>query len=345
MAWNQIRGHDGPRTQLAAATAAGRFAHAYLFVGTDGVGKRLFALELAKTILCEASPGPLLACGRCPACVQVMAGTHPDCFSVRRDEDANELDVDTMREFCHRLSLKSARGSRKVGIVEDADDFNVNSANSFLKPLEEPPAGSLLILLATSLERQLPTILSRCQVVNFSPLVPEDVRAVLVAHGVNDPARLDRLVRLSGGSPGRGLALNDESFWSFRQMLLEALASSRPDPVGLAAAWVKFAEEAGKQGPAQRRRTVLAIGLLIELLQTALRVAFVEESGFGSIPADAEVERLRPLAERVGPDTIADWLEACLEAERQIERYLQIGLVVEAMLGKLYPLPVPARPR
>lgn len=345
MSWDRIRGHDGPRSQFAQAVTAGRLAHAYLFVGPEGVGKQQFATELAKTILCEQPPGPLLACDRCPSCIQVQARTHPDCFSVRRADDANELDVDTMREFCHRLALKSTRGNRKVGIVEDADDFNVNSANSFLKPLEEPPAGSLLILLATSLERQLPTILSRCQVVHFSPLIPEDVRAVLLANGVSDPARLDRLVRLSGGSPGRALALNDDAFWSFRQTLLETLISARPDSVALAASWVKFAEEAGKQGPAQRRRAVLAIQMLIELLRTALRVAFVAEASPSSDVIDPDAERLRPLAERVGPDQIADWLEACLEAERQIERYLQIGLVIEGMLGKLFPLPAAVRTR
>ncbi|MCZ2344184.1 MAG: DNA polymerase III subunit delta' [Bacteroidales bacterium] len=345
MAWDSIRGHDGPRSQLAQAVQAGRLAHAYLFVGPEGIGKHRFATELAKTVLCEASPGPMRACDRCPACIQVQAHTHPDCFSVRRAEDKNELDVDTMREFCHRLALKSTRGSRKVGIVEEADEFNVNSANSFLKPLEEPPAGSLLILLATSLERQLPTILSRCQVVHFSPLTPEDVRAVLLAHGVQDPQRLNHLVRLSGGSPGRALALHEESFWSFRQTLLEALTAPRPDAVGLAATWIKFAEEAGKQGPAQRRRTVLAIGMLIELLQTALRVAFGNDAEAPDPMNAPEAERLRPFAERLGVDSIADNLEACLEAERQIERYLQIGLVLEGLLNKLFPLPVPQRSR
>ena len=233
MSWDRICGHDGPKAKLIAAVRAGRLAHANLFVGPDGIGKRQCAFELAKTLLCEAAPTPGEPCDRCPACVQVMAGTHPDCFSAVRKPEANELDVETMRAFAHRLGLKASRGSRKVGIVEDADDFNASSANSFLKPLEEPPPGSVLVLLATSTERQLPTILSRCHVLPFSPLSTADLRAVLADHGVTDPARQDRLVRLGHGSPGRALAFQDDAVWSFRNDLLTG-SDGRPAGPGSA---------------------------------------------------------------------------------------------------------------
>src|SRR5205807_1760656 len=114
----------------------------------------------------------------CPACTQVEAGTHPDVFYLRTPEGKHELPVAEMREFCSRMALKPMRGSRKIGMVEDADDFNEESANSFLKTLEEPPPGSLLILLATSVDRQLPTIQSRCQVVHFNSLAAGDLRTV-----------------------------------------------------------------------------------------------------------------------------------------------------------------------
>ena len=96
MAWDRIRGHAAARQQLLAAYRAGRFAHAFLFVGPDGVGKRLFATELAKSLLCEKPPGPLIPCDHCPTCVQVQAGTHPDYFSAKREEEKNVLSVDAL---------------------------------------------------------------------------------------------------------------------------------------------------------------------------------------------------------------------------------------------------------
>jgi len=133
-----------------------RLAHSYLLVGPDGVGKRLFARELAKAFLCEKPPAKLSACDACPSCAQVEAETHPDLLFLRTPKDKHELPVDDMREFCSHVSLKPTRGPRKIGIVEDADDFNASSANSFLKTLEEPPPGALLLLLATTLTGNFP---------------------------------------------------------------------------------------------------------------------------------------------------------------------------------------------
>src|SRR3954464_6857915 len=132
MSWDRIRGHDEARRQFEAAVARGRLGQAYLFAGPDGVGKRLFARELAKALLCERPPAPLAACDRCPSCHQVEAGTHPDVFAIRTPDDKHELPIELMREFCTRMALKPTRGGRKVGIIEDADDFNEASANGFL---------------------------------------------------------------------------------------------------------------------------------------------------------------------------------------------------------------------
>src|SRR5205807_4346929 len=129
--------------------------------GPSGVGKRLFAEELAKALLCESPNRPRLeACDRCPACLQVAAGTHPDYFVAGRPEESLELPIDVVRELCHSLGLKPARGHGKVAIVDDADDLNDAAANCFLKTLEEPPPRSVLLLIGTSAERQLPTIVS-----------------------------------------------------------------------------------------------------------------------------------------------------------------------------------------
>lgn len=331
MTWDRVRGHDPARQQLLAAHRRGRLGHAYLFVGPDGVGKHRFATEFAKALLCEHPPADLTACDRCPACAQVAAETHPDFSVVRTPDDKLELPVDTARELVANLALRPVRGGRKVTLVIDADDFNEESANCLLKTLEEPPAGAVLILLATSAERQLATILSRCQVVRFHPLGPADLKLVLLDNGVTDPATLDRLVRLSGGSAGRALALADDAVWQFRQTLLTAVGSTRPDPVGLAAKVIEFVESAGKDSPAQRARASLAIHLLTDLLRTAVRLSLGSE-----VPGldAAERGKLQAVA-AVGPDAIAVMLEACTEADGYVERRVQLAILIEQLADRV----------
>lgn len=331
MAWDRIRGHDGPRNTFAVALAAGRLAHSYLLVGPDGVGKRLFARELAKAFLCERPPAALAACDRCPACAQVEAGTHPDLLFLRTPDDKHELPVDEMRAFCAQVALKPTRGPRKIGIVEDADDFNASSANSFLKTLEEPPQGALLLLVGTSLDRQLPTILSRCQIVRFGPLPPADLKAVLAEQGIDDAAKRERLARLGAGSVSRALALDDDSIWDVRRKLLEGLTAPRPQFQPLAEVWARFNEDAGKETAPQRLRTSLVLQFLIEAVQNALKLSL----GAAVPELDAaEAPLLRAFADRVGPGGLMELLDALVEADFHVERRVQLILIVESVLAK-----------
>jgi DNA polymerase-3 subunit delta' len=308
-------------------------AHAYLFTGPPGVGKRLFAHELAKALLCEDPPGAQLeACDRCPACHQVEAGTHPDFFAAGRPEENLEIPIELVRELCRSFSLKAARGRGKVALLDDADDLNEYSANCFLKTLEEPPAGAVLILIGTRPDRQLPTIVSRCQVVRFAPLPQPLVAALLREQGVEDPALVERLARLSGGSVGQAKALADPALWEFRRRLLQGLTRPQPDTVALAREWARFVEEAGKEAAAQRRRAALALRLVIASLTDALRLAV------GGTPLAAEGDELpllQDLVKRAGPETLLELLERCLQGDTQIDRRVQLILVLEGLLDAL----------
>ncbi len=340
MGWDRIRGHDAVRDNFLAAHARGRLGQAYLFAGPDGIGKRLFADELAKALLCERPPAALTACDACPSCAQVNAGSHPDVFRLRTPEGKHELPIDETRAFTARMALKSSRGAKKVGVVEDADDFNEESANAFLKTLEEPPPGSLLILLATGIDSQLPTILSRCQLVRFAPLGPADMAVVLAEHGVTDRIQAERLAEVSGGSVGRALALNDPGLWTFRQKLVDGVTAARPNFTGLAQAWQQFVDDAGKDTAAQRVRLSLGLRFLVESLRRALRLALgVVVDGV----AGEEGDRLRAFAERAGPDRVVDLIERCLEADAHVERRVQVALVIESVLEPFARLGAPVR--
>ena len=334
MSWQRVRGHDAQIESFRRAVQRGRLAHAYLFTGPGGIGKRLFAVELAKALLCESAPfdlarSPLSACDRCPACVQIESETHPDFFRAVRPEDKSEFPIDLMRELCQAFSLKSARGRGKVILVDDADDLNQESANCFLKTLEEPPARSVLILIGSTPDRQLPTIVSRCQVIRFAPLAPSVVEKLLAANGVEDAALRQRLVSLSGGSAGFAQALADPELLDFRRRLLDALVQPRFNAVALAKEWHTFAEEAGKETAAQRARAKLLLRMLIDFLTDALAVHHGSEPNRGE-PADRPA--LEALATRVRAEALMELLERCLEADEQIERRVQLVVVLEGLL-------------
>lgn len=327
MSWSDIRGHDRLVSHFADLLRQRRFGHAYLFVGPKGVGKRLFARQFARCLLCEAPRDPAEACGNCAACLQVESDTHPDLIQVGRAQDKLELSIDVIREVSSRLALKSARGGMKIAIIDDADDLNDAAANAFLKTLEEPPPRSLLILLAADLETQLPTIVSRCQVIRFGPLKIDQVLEILRRHGCDDP-QARRLAEISGGSPGQALALLDEDLWEFRQAIASQLSQRPCDPIALAERWRTFIESAGKDAAVQRHRAILSLRLLIDLLAQALRAAA------GALPegaAEDDRQTASRLATRWGMDSLLHLLDRCLDAEHQINRRVQLALVIDAL--------------
>jgi DNA polymerase-3 subunit delta' len=338
LSWQRVRGHDALIEGFRRAIQRDRLAHAYLFVGPAGVGKRLFAGELAKALLCENNSASALdACDRCPACLQVEAGTHPDCFAAGRPPDSPNLPIEVVRELCRNLALKPARGQRKVAILDDADDLNDPitlhaAANAFLKTLEEPPPGSVLLLIGTSPEQQLSTIVSRCQVIRFTPLLDSVVADILRQSGMDDTAFVEKLTRLSDGSPGTALALADPALWEFRRTLLKGVVQPRFDSVGLARAWTEFVEGAGKESAAQRRRASLVTRLLVDFLSDGLRLSLKGE------PRRGEAEdrpALEALARRTQPEQLIALIDRCLEADAHIDRRVQLVLVLEALLDAL----------
>jgi DNA polymerase-3 subunit delta' len=333
MSWQRVRGHEALVEAFDRVVRRGRLAHAYLFTGPPGVGKRLFADELARALLCEAPRnGRLEACDRCPACLQVAAGSHPDLFVTGRPEESLEVPIDVVRELCKSFGLKSARGRGKVALLDDADDLNEASANCFLKTLEEPPPRSVLILIGTSPDRQLATIVSRCQVVRFAPLPEPLVAELLRAQGMEDAEQVARLARLSGGSLGQAQALAEPELWEFRKTLLGHLGRPEFDSVALAREWTRFVEEAGKDAASHRRRAALVLRLLVDLLKDALTLSL------GSTPRltePADLRVLEGLVKRIDPDRLLELLERCLEADQQIERRVQLVLVLEALVDAL----------
>lgn len=188
---------------LRRSLATGRLAHAYVFNGPPGVGKRATALALASACLCAERPGE--GCGTCPECRLVDALSHPDLFvedlarAQAERATTSQVSIEQVRRVRGHLALRPVRGPRKVAIVDDAERMTADAQNALLKTLEEPPGRTTLVLVATNAAVLLPTIRSRCQQVRFAPLEEAEIERLLVASGT-EPADARTAAPLAEGS-------------------------------------------------------------------------------------------------------------------------------------------------
>ncbi len=315
--------------------AGGRFPHAFLFVGVEGIGKRLFAQALAQALLCDRRPEAALdPCGECDSCLQVVEGTHPDVLRVEKPEDRQELPIRAIRDLCLDLGLKPMRGSRRVAIVDDADDLSEEAANAFLKTLEEPPPSSVLILIGTAAELQLDTILSRCRTLRFEPLSDVDLAAVLREQGLaSDEDSALRLARRGEGSVTRAIGLADEDLERFRRAMIDDLASPRGfDPSAFAKRLDGFSKDAGKESPPQRARARLLIGEMARIFRAVLwQTAGVEPPS----PDEADRAAIAFLASRLEPEDVFVMADRCIEADYEVRRNASRAMIFESLAHDL----------
>ncbi|RGL10469.1 ATP-binding protein [Collinsella tanakaei] len=222
------------RDFISRAVASGRASHAYLFLGAPGSGKLDAAWALAQALLCEragedgdaSSTLAGAACGSCDACVRVARHTHPDVHLLAPESATGYL-INQTRELLEDVALAPIRARGKVYIIDRAEQLRANTANALLKTLEEPPAGVTFILLGTSAEVILPTIVSRCQCVPFRTVSPvRAAEAVERATGTS-PERCRMAVSVAG-SPARAIEfLKNAERQEARRQMVRAIDSLR----------------------------------------------------------------------------------------------------------------------
>ena len=280
--WRGVRGHDEAVESFRQALACGRLASTYLFVGPDGVGKRTFARRLAECLLCTmTSEVELTACGECDSCRLFAAGNHPDLDEVTRPEGKRTLPIElfvgdrdhrNQTGLCHNISLRPLLGRRRAAIIDDADWLGIESANSLLKTLEEPPPGAIIILVGTSRSRQLPTILSRSQIVRFAPLERGDLASILVEQGLAaDADEAQRLAELAGGSVAAARELASPELASMRDRFVASWRRDQIDLPRLCNELGEFVNAAGKEAEAKRARLRQLLTLVAESWRVELR--------------------------------------------------------------------------
>lgn len=240
-----IIGHEKIVNRLRHSLAIGRPGHAWLFHGPAGVGKRTTAMALVQSLFCPqpvASGEGVAGCGECISCRKCLTGNHPDLQCLELLEKKVRISVDQVRELTRFIAFTPLESTWKAAIIDDAAQMNDAAANALLKTLEEPPAGSMLILITNHPGGLLRTLWSRCQKERFLPLADEQILTILarIAQDVTLEERHEA-VRLASGSVGDALRLCAKGALELRRQFfrdLDALPTgSLLELVDMASAW------------------------------------------------------------------------------------------------------------
>ena len=314
--FKNLVGNEHVKQTLRHLIAKGRVPNSMLLAGDEGIGKRQFAIELCRSLICQdLTDGE--ACGDCPACRR--AGTF--AFPKPDDKDAHKrvifsdhpdvgmviaynrnISVDAIRHLESEANFRPYEAQSRFFIIDNADKMNDPSANALLKTLEEPPAGSHIFLVTSRADSMLPTIRSRCQMLRFAPVGTDEIEKYLIADRAftHDEAKL--AARLSRGSIGRAVAINIEKFRQRRDRMLAVVTNALE--TSDRAALLRISEEIND---AKNKDTFEeSIDVLASLLHDVwtLRVSGDDLRVVNSDLSD----RLGGLARRPEADNIPSWL-------------------------------------
>jgi DNA polymerase-3 subunit delta' len=308
--FGKLVGNDRVKENLRRLVANGRVPGGLFFAGQEGVGKREFALELARGLICKNG-----GCEDCPICGRI--GTF-DLPNSEKKEDYEKVflsghpDVGIVVPFKRNILVKAIRaleeeanfrpfeGGKRVFIIDDAEKMNDNAANALLKTLEEPPPTTHLILITSRPDSLLQTIRSRCQTIRFAPVADAEIERLLIANGrSNEDAKL--AARVSGGSVGRALATDVAEFRESRDAMLGVVRSALV--TGEIASMLRVSEQIGDAK--KKDRFEWNIGILQTLVRDLLAI---KAGANGSSVVNADVARdLEELAEESSITRLSEW--------------------------------------
>ncbi|MCI9328103.1 DNA polymerase III subunit delta' [Lachnospiraceae bacterium 54-11] len=207
-----IVGQEQLREHLENAVRMGKVSHAYIINGERNAGKEFIAKTFAMAVQCEnrqdAEP-----CGECHSCKQALSGNHPDIIFITHEKPGTIGVDDIRRQINGDVAIKPYSGPKKIYIVSEGEKMTVQAQNALLKTLEEPPEYAVILILTDNVNTLLPTILSRCVVLNMKPVRDAQIKEYLMENmGIPD-YKADICVAFARGNVGKArLLANSEEF-------------------------------------------------------------------------------------------------------------------------------------
>lgn len=303
-----------------------------IFAGPSGIGKRHFAIAMAKAANCQSpTPGQSAddqpdSCDQCPTCRRIDAGAYGDVALLL--PEGPSIRIAQTRAINDEVFRPPREGRQRFFIIDEAERLRDEAANSLLKTLEEPPATSTIVLITSQPDSLLPTIRSRAQRLNFTPLTLSEMLELLGTRYPRPAEENDLLARVAGGSLGRALTIDLSVYRQERRILIELLdlLAEKNQRHRI----LKAAEFISKRERAEFEESLVAIeALLRDLILLAA----------GGDPAEIAnidlADRLKDLALRVGPDRLILWAERFAELRHQQRVNVNRQLATEALLLSL----------
>lgn len=342
--FGELIGNSLAKEAILRMRRAGRIPGALLFAGPDGVGKRLFALQLAKSFLCRAGVD-FEPCGQCSVCQRIVRFAIPEAADMTKDEfkqvffsehpdvgmvaayNRNIL-IDAIRDLEREANFRPFEGDNRFFIIDDADRMGDAAANALLKTLEEPPASSHILLITSRPDSLLPTIRSRCQTIRFTPLAPVEIAEFLGRSG-GHPEGAALAARIAGGSIGRAISLDLEKFGPLRQAMIEILENTlfRADFAALLQASEAMNDAKNKDDFEQS----------LEILETLVRdIWLIRNDAAPEMISNFDLmDRLSRFASEAAAQRLATWLAEIERLRQTLSVNINRKIAADALLMKM----------
>ena len=231
LGFSEILGHEAVKINLQKAIKYNRVSHGYLIVGEEGMGKKTLADAFALSLLCEK--GGTEGCMACHACKQMLSKNHPDCIYVTHEKPGSIGVEDIRKQVNGTVGIRPYSSEYKVYIIDEAEKMTGQAQNALLKTIEDPPGYAVILLLATSQEAFLPTILSRCVKLSLKPLKDSVIKEYLLGRMEVKEQEADVYAAFARGNLGKAISLaSSEDFKLLYSELLYLLKQIKQMDIG-----------------------------------------------------------------------------------------------------------------
>ncbi|MHA6252927.1 DNA polymerase III subunit delta' [Oceanobacillus sp. CAU 1775] len=300
----------------------GRISHAYLLQGERGTGKEAIAYLIAKGLFC-LSPDGSEPCNTCNNCKRISSGNHPDLHLV--EAEGLSISKEQVNHLQKEFSYSGMESNQKVYIIKDADTMTVNASNSLLKFLEEPSKQTTAILLTESSGSIIPTIRSRCQVIDFKPLHPKQFESLLITEGMKE-ADAKLMAALTNSMVDAFELVEDEWFAEARTRVLQLVEmltnNSENVYLFIHSHWVTHFKERKEHDQGLDLLLLALRDILYHHIGNETEMIFFKEN-------DEVVERATITYSEA---RMSEVLNLILQAKRKIKQNVQPTLVMEQLI-------------